>query len=284
MKTVLITGATSGIGKATAKALAEKAFQIVFIARNREKAEEVKKEIVNASKNNNVDYIIANLASKKSTTEGAETFIKTYSKLDVLINNAGVCLPEKRITEDGLEETFQINHLTYFMMACLLLETLKKSDDPRIINVSSAGHRSGKFDLQNLQSENKFSPFGTYCDTKLLNILFTLELARRLKDTGITVNALHPGVVNTNFAGEFKGIYGFLYGLGKPFLLSPQKGAATSIYLATSDEVRNVTGKYFVKCKITEPDNEDITPENCRILWYKSLQLSGLQPAELLKE
>jgi len=276
MKIVLITGGNSGIGKATASELASKGYQVVFVARNRDKAEAVKKEIMVSSNYKNVDYIIADLTSKKEVRELVETFKKRYQKLDVLINNAGVCLPEKRITIDDLEESFQINHLSHFMLSNLLLDELKKSDNPRIINVSSAGYSSGKFDPENLQSEKKFGSFSTYCNTKLLNILFTFELAERLKGTGITVNVLHPGVVNTNFAHELKGIFNLLNLMFKPFLLSPKKGAATSVYLASSDEVKDVTGKYFVKCKPVETKNTFITSLNQKMLWEKSVELSGL--------
>jgi NAD(P)-dependent dehydrogenase (short-subunit alcohol dehydrogenase family) len=276
MKTVLITGGNSGIGKATASELAAKGYQVVFVARSREKAEAVKKEIIDSSKNENVDYILADLTSKEQVRECVKTFKKRYQKLDILINNAGVCLPERRITVDGLEESFQINHLSHFMLSNLLIDELNKSDNPRIINVSSAGYSSGKFDPDNFQSEKKFGTFSTYCDTKLLNILFSLYMAERLKDTGITVNALHPGVVNSNFAHELKGIFNLINKMFKPFLLSPKKGAATSVYLASSEEVKNVTGKYFAKCKPVETKNAYITPENRNILWEKSLELSGL--------
>ncbi len=278
MKTVLITGANSGIGKATATALAKKGYQVVFIARNLQKAEAVKKEIISASNNKAVDFILADLMSLKQVRKCAGSFIQRYQKLDVLINNAGVCLPERRITEDGFEEMFQINHLSHFLLTNLLLDVLKKSAEPRIINVSSAGYKSGKFDVRNLQSEQKFGTFSTYCNTKLLNILFTFELAEKLKGTGITVNTLHPGVVNTNFAGELKGILNILNQMFKPFLLSPEKGAATSIYLASSDEVKTISGKYFEKCKVVEPKNEFITAANQKILWKKSLQLSVINP------
>jgi retinol dehydrogenase-12 len=276
MKTVLITGGNSGIGKATATELARKGYHVVFIARNPEKAEAVKKEIVASSKNEKVDYMITDLTSKKQVRECAVEFKRKYKQLDILINNAGVCLPERRITKDGFEESFQINHLSHFMLTNLLLDVIKKSDDPRIVNVSSAGYSSGKFDPDNLQSEKKFHPFSTYCDTKLLNILFSFELAERLKGTGIAVNALHPGVVNTNFAHELKGFHGLLNKMFKPFLLTPEKGAATSVYLASSDEVKNVTGKYFVKCQPAEAKNKYITEENRQILWEKSMALSGL--------
>lgn len=276
MKTVLITGANSGIGKATATALAAKGYQVVFIARNLQKAEAVKKEIISVSGNETVDFLIADLTSLSQVRKCAEAFRQKYPKLDVLINNAGVCLPERRITSDGYEEMFQINHLSHFLLTNLLLDLLKKSTEARIINVSSGGYKSGKFDLANLQSVRNFGTFSTYCNTKLLNILFTFELAKKLKGTHITVNTLHPGVVNTNSAGELKGILNVLNHMFKPFLLSPEKGAATSVYLASSEEVKNISGKYFEKCKVVEPRNVFITLENQIILWDKSVELSGL--------
>lgn len=276
MKTVLITGGNSGIGKATVAGLAQKGWQVVFTARSHEKAESVKKEIIALSGNEKVDYIIVDLTSVKQVRDAAETFKKRYDKLDVLVNNAGVCLPERRITGDGMEESFQINHLAHFILTNLLVEELKKSDNPRIINLSSAAHKAGRLDTENLHGEKNYSSFRIYADTKLYNILFTLELAERLKDTGITVNALHPGVVGTNFAHEFGGIFNILYRIGKPFMITPEKGAITSLYLADSDEVRNVTGKYFVRCKPTALTNPYITVENRRKLWEKSLELSSM--------
>jgi NAD(P)-dependent dehydrogenase (short-subunit alcohol dehydrogenase family) len=275
MKTVFITGGNSGIGKATATELAIMGYRIIFVARSREKAEAVKKEIIAISKNEEVDYILADLTSKSDVISCVETFKKSNQKLDVLINNAGVYLPERRITVDGMEESFQINHLSHFMLSNLLLDVLKKSDNPRIINVSSGAYKAGKFDPENLQGEKKYSSFNTYGNTKLLNLLFTFELAERLKDSGITVNVLHPGVVNTNFAGELKGIFRWLILLMKPFFLSPRKGAQTSVYLASSDEVKIVTGKYFEKCRPVETKNAFITRENQKILWDRSMELAG---------
>jgi len=223
-----------------------------------------------------VDFIIGDLLSLTEVRKSAELFKEKYQKLDILINNAGVCLPERKITPDGFEHMFQINHLSHFLLTHQFLDLLKKSDEPRIINVSSAGYKSGKFDPENLQSEKKFGSFSTYCDTKLLNILFTFELAEKLKGTGVTVNALHPGVVRTNFAGDLKGIFGLLNKMFKPFLISPKKGAATSVYLASSEEVKNITGKYFEKCKAVVPKNEFINSTNQKLLWDKSMKFSGL--------
>jgi retinol dehydrogenase 12 len=276
MKTVLITGGNSGIGRSTVEELAARGYQVVFIARNKDRADEVKSEVSTSTKNENVDYILTDLTSKKQVRECAMTFKKRYPRLDVLINNAGVFLPERRITEDGMEESFQINHLSHFMLTDLLLDELKKSDDPRIINVSSAAHAMGIFDPDNLQGEKKYGSFPTYCNTKLYNILYTLELAERVKDSGITVNTLHPGVVGTNFAHEFNGAFGFLYKLGKMIMLTPEKGSVTSVYLATSDEVKGVTGKYFVKCKPAKPRNKQLTDKNRKALWQKSLELADM--------
>jgi retinol dehydrogenase-12 len=276
MNTVLITGANSGIGKITAIELAKKGFRVVFVVRNIQKAEALKKEIETITNSNVIDYIVADLTSLKQVRACAETFKQRYKSLDVLINNAGVCLPTRRITEDGFEEMFQVNHLSHFLLTNLLLDELKMSPAARIINVSSAGHIPGKFDLNNLQSENKFSSMGTYCNTKLLNVLFTVELAEQLKSTGITVNALHPGVVRTNFAGEIKGIFSVVNAIARKLYISPEKGSETTIYLASSNDVKNITGKYFAKCKETKTRNSAINNANQKALWEKSVELTGL--------
>jgi len=277
MKTVLITGATSGIGKATAIALAKKGFQIIFIARDLHKAEALKQEIRYVAPNDHIDFLIADFSSLSQVRKFAEAFREKFQKLDVLINNAGVCLPKRMITEDGFEETFQVNHLSHFLLTNLLLDTLKNAPEARIINVSSSLYKSGTFDVSNLQSEQGFTPYGAYSNTKLLNILFTLELAERLDGTGVTVNTLHPGVVRTNFGDELTGYRKSLSTLMQPFFLSPENGAETSVYLATSDEVKSTTGKYFEKYRVIELENEFITPANQKILWNKSIELSGLK-------
>jgi len=276
MNIVLVTGGTSGIGKATVKGLAAKDYQVVFLSRNKEKAEAVRREVIASTGNEHVDYILADFTSIKQVRDCSETFKRNYPKLDVLINNAGVCLPERRITMDGLEESFQINHLSHFILTNLLIDELKKSDDPRIINVSSSAHSAGRFDLDNLQGEKDYNSFRTYADTKLINILLTLELAERLKDSGISVNALHPGVVGTNFAHEFGGVFKILYKLGKPFMITPEKGSVTSLYLASSDHVKYVSGKYFVRCKTVRLKNPYLTNQNRKALWQKSLELADM--------
>jgi len=276
MRTVLITGGNSGIGKATVAGLAQRGWHVIFTARNEEKAESVKKEIIESTKNQYVDYLLADLTSIKQVKKCAEAFKKKFRNLDVLINNAGVCLPERRITPDGMEESFQINHLSHFILTNLLIDNLKHSEDPRIVNVSSAAHAAGRFDPDNLQSEKQYSSIRTYADTKLYNILFTLELAGKLKDSGIKVNVLHPGMVSTNFGHEFGGVFNFIYNIGRVIMITPEKGATTSIYLATSDEISNVSGKYFIRCKPAKLKNPYLTEANQKLLWQKSMELAEM--------
>ena len=276
MKTVLITGATSGIGKATTIALAKKGFRVVSVARNLLKAEDLVQQIKYET-NVTTDFIIADLSSLSQVRKCVDIFRERYQKLDVLINNAGVCLPKRRLTVDGLEETFQVNHLSHFLLTNLLLDELKKATDARIINVSSALYKNGVFDESNLQSEKGFTPYGAYNLTKLLNILFTLELAERLRGKGLTVNALHPGVVRTNFGSELTGYRKSLSTVFQPFFLTPEKGAETSVYLASSEEVKSITGKYFDKCKIYDLENKSINEINQKILWDKSVEYCGLR-------
>jgi NAD(P)-dependent dehydrogenase (short-subunit alcohol dehydrogenase family) len=275
MKRVLITGATSGIGKATALELLKRGFEVVFIARDIEKAGEVKKELADLT-GREPYFIEADLASLEQVRRAADIFKHKFQTLDVLINNAGVMLPSRRITDDGLEETFEVNHLSHFLLTNLLLEDLINVSEGRIINVSSGLYKRGVFDPDNLQGEKSFSPRQAYNNSKLLNILFTIELAEKLKGTGITVNALHPGVVRTNFGNEQKGPVRILIRLFRPLFLTPEEGARTTIYLATSEEVEDVSGKYFEKCKEVEPGNPYITRENMELLWDKSIKLAGL--------
>ena len=276
MKTVLITGGNAGIGRATAIGLAQRGWRVVFTSRSIERAESAKKIIIESSSNREVEYILVDFTSIKQVKECAETFMKRFNNLDVLINNAGVCLPERRITPDGMEESFQINYLSHFILTNLLINMLRKSNDPRIINLSSAAHKAGRFDPGNLQSEKQYISIRTYADTKLYNIMFTQELAERLIGSGISVNVLHPGVVSTNFGNEFGALFNFIYNLGRVIMISPEKGAKTSIYLATSESVRNISGRYFIRRKPVKLKNPYLTDKNRKLLWQKSLELAGL--------
>jgi NAD(P)-dependent dehydrogenase (short-subunit alcohol dehydrogenase family) len=268
----LITGATEGVGKATAMALAKHGFTVVLAARNAAKAENVKREIIAISDKADVDYIVADLASLKQTRALAESFKRRYPRLDVLINNAGVFLPRRTLTEDGFETTYQVNYLSHFLLTQLLLDELRKSEQGRVINLSSSVHAIAPLDSNNLQSEKKFSVLATYAASKLCMLMFTEELARRLAGSRITVNAVHPGIVRTPMMLEAPGALRIVSYLSLPFSVSADKGARTSVYLATSPEVRDVSGYYFVRCKKTATKNKRDTEESRALLWDLSMK------------
>lgn len=276
-KICLITGATSGIGKVTAEELARQGATVVILARNREKAEATKDKIVRNTSNINVDILIADLTSLKQVREAATTFNTNYPRLDVLINNAGfVASNTRKTTEDGYEETFQVNYLAMYLLTALLFDKLKASKEARIINVSSAAHGLARPDFGDLQMAKHYSAFNAYSNVKLYVILFTRALARRLKDyPDITVNALHPGVVGTNFSAGSGGLMGWGFMLMRPFLISPKKGAETTIYLATSQEALNYTGLYFAKKRPKKPVSRYLTTENEEKIWQAGEQMTG---------
>ena len=263
----LITGATEGIGKVTALELAKKGFAIVVAARNANKAETLMKQIERSTGNRSCDYIMADLASLGQVRDLAATFRRRYAKLDVLINNAGVFLPNRTETEDGFETMFQINYLSPFLLTNRLLELLEKSEQGRIINLTSSVYTMGKFDPDNLQSEKHFSALGTYAATKLFVLMFTEELARRVKATSVTANAVHPGIVRTRMMLQAPGALRLVSYLSLPFSISPSKGAQTSVYLASSPEVKGISGKYFAKSRIAAVKNKFDTAENRTLLW-----------------
>ena len=267
----LITGATEGVGKATALELAKKGFTIVVAARSANKAEALAKEIETSTGNTSFDYIVADLRSLGQVRRLAETFRRRYSALDVLINNAGVFLPTRTETEDGYETMFQVNYLSPFLLTNLLLEELQKSEQGRIINLSSSVYAIGKFDPDNLQSKKHFSVLGTYAATKLFVLMFTEELASRLKATSVTANAVHPGIVRTRMMLQAPGALRLVSYLSLPFSISPVTGARTSVYLASSPEVKGISGQYFTKSKRAAVKNKFDTADNRALLWDLSL-------------
>jgi NAD(P)-dependent dehydrogenase (short-subunit alcohol dehydrogenase family) len=268
----LITGATEGVGKATAIELARRGFTVVLAARNGVKAEAVKHQIAAVAGSADFDFLVGDLASLQQTRALAEQFKRRYPRLDVLISNAGVFLPTRTMTEDGFETTFQVNYLSHFLLTQLLLDELGKSEQGRIINLSSSVHAVGRFDPHNLQSEKKFSVLGTYSASKLYMLMFTEELAKRLAGTRITANAVHPGVVRTPMMLKAPGAFRILSYLSLPFSISPEQGAKTSVYLATSPEVRDVSGAYFASSRKTATKNKFDTEENRALLWDLSLK------------
>src|ERR1700757_2529772 len=245
----LITGATDGIGKVTATALAGKGYAVVLAARNEAKAASVTREIVESTGNRDVGYLAADLRSLTQLHRLAEAFKVRYPRLDVLINNAGIIMPKRVLTEDGYETTYQVNYLAQFYLTQLLLGELEKSPQGRVINLSSSVYRAGKFDPGNLQGERRFSTIGAYAASKLCVLLFTIELAHRLGPTRVTVNAAHPGIVRTPMMRGAGGGFRAISYAALPFSLSPDRGAATSVFLASSSDPTHVSGRYFAKAR-----------------------------------
>jgi NAD(P)-dependent dehydrogenase (short-subunit alcohol dehydrogenase family) len=272
----LITGATEGVGRVTALELARKGFTIVLAARNPSKAAALQKEIEMSTANGRCDYIVADLGSLGQVHQLANTFRRRYATLDVLINNAGVFLPSRTVTEDGYEVMFQVNYLSPFFVTNLLLPELQKSEQGRIINLSSSVYTIGKFDPNGLQNvavgEKHFSALGRYAATKLFVIMFTEELARRLQASSVTANAVHPGIVRTRMMLHAPGALRLVSYLSLPFSISPFEGARTSVYLASSPEVTGISGQYFTKSKTAVVKNKSDTAENRMLLWDLSLK------------
>jgi len=275
-KVCLITGGTSGIGKSTAHELARMGATVVIVGRNAQKTSQVVEEIRQASGNNAVDSLLADLSSQREVRRLANEFKSKYSHLHVLLNNAGAVFMRRQLSVDGIEMTFALDHLASFLLTNLLLDKIKASAPARIINVSSGAHTSGKIEFDNLQGERNYSS-RAYGNSKLATILFTMELARRLEGTGVTVNALHPGFAATGFGKNNPGFLMKIIRAVVPLIArSPAKGAETSIYLASSPEVQSITGKYFVDCKVTQPAPQATDMVVARRLWDVSAEMAHL--------
>ncbi len=252
-KICMVTGANSGIGKVTALELAKMGATVVMVCRNRAKGEETQREIQQQSGNDAVDLMIADLSSQQAIRQLAQEFQQRYSHLHVLVNNAGGAVPQRQMSVDGIEMTFAVNYLASFLLTNLLLDTIQASAPARIINVSSDA-QTNSIDLNDLQRTKKYRIFQVYGQAKTALVLFTYALAQKLAGTGVTVNALHPGVVATNFMDHAVPPFAQpfarpLISIFKRFLIQSEEGAKTTLYLATSPEVEGVTGKYFDKCK-----------------------------------
>ncbi len=279
-KICLVTGSSSGIGKATALGLAKMDATVVMVCRNKKKAEEVCSEIKEKSRSDSVDFLLADLSSQSSIRELVKSYLSEYEMLDVLINNAGVYFTKRHVTVDGIETTFAVNYLAPFLLTNLLLNTLKSSAPARIINVAGAYHAKGTINFDDLQGEKKYSGSKANNQSKLALVLFTYELARRLKGTGVTVNCLHPGAVATSLIEkdrDYPSSSKFIYKLFKLFLKSPEKGAETTLYLASSLDVKEVTGKYFVNRRITQSSKESYNTSIAKRLWDVSMELTNME-------
>lgn len=269
----LVTGGTNGIGKSTAQELARMGAMVIIVGRDAQKTSRVVKEIRAASGNPEVGSMLADLSSQQEVRHLANEFKSKYSHLHVLINNAGGYFLKRQLSVDGIEMTFALNHLASFLLTDLLLDTIKASAPARIINVSSGAHTSGKIEFDNLQGERNYSP-RAYDNSKLANILFTMELSRRLEGTEVTVNTLHPGFVATGFAKNNGRVIAALVDLFAPLVArSPAKGAETSIYLASSPNVAGVTGEYFYDSHVVSAAPQATDRVVARKLWDVSAKM-----------
>ncbi|KFE71231.1 SDR family oxidoreductase [Hyalangium minutum] len=276
-KVCLVTGATNGIGLEAAKALAAQGATVVLAGRDKGRLETALITVRHATPDAKVESLQADFASLQDVRALAEAFKARYSRLDVLLNNAGLVLHERQVTKDGFEATFGINHLAPFLLTHLLMDVLKASGPARVVNVSSEAHRYGKLDFNDLQSERSYAMMRVYGTSKLANILFTQALARRLQGTQLTTNTLHPGVVRTGFGQNTQGWMRFAVQAFAAFFLTAEQGARTSVYLASSPEVEGVSGQYFIKCRPKKPSSDARNEQFAERLWQVSEELTGVK-------
>jgi retinol dehydrogenase 14 len=278
-RTVLVTGGTAGIGKATALGLARMGARVAIVGRDRGRTEDAAGEI-RASGGGQVDALVADLSSQSAVRRLADEALRSLARINVLVNNAGGYWKTRHVTVDGLERTFAINHLAPFLLTNLLLDRLKHSAPARVVTVSSHAHAEGRIDFDDLQGERSYSGARAYNQSKLANVLFTYELARKLQATPVTANALHPGVVNTSFGAEDpSGVQRMFVPFMRPFMKTPAQGAATSIHLASAPELEQVTGRYFVNSKPKKSSKHSYDEATAARLWQVSADLIGLTPA-----
>jgi NAD(P)-dependent dehydrogenase (short-subunit alcohol dehydrogenase family) len=275
-KTCLITGATNGIGLETAVALARAGGNIVLVGRSPQRIEAASKTVRDAGGTGTVDTIQADLSSQAEVRRAAAEFRDRHARLDVLVNNAGGVFMRRETSVDGIEMTFALNHLAYFLLTNLLLDLLIASAPARVINVSSGAHVGGRMRFDDLANPRRYSGWAAYSQSKLANVLFTYELARRLEGKGVTANALHPGFVATNFGRANSGIFNPLFRLLQLGAISPAQGAQTNIYLAASPEVEGVTGAYFDRSKAVRSSAASYNVQDARRLWEESARLTAL--------
>ena len=265
-KNIIITGATDGIGLAAAKSIASKGYHVGLVGRNPDKGKKAIDEIISHSGNKNLDFFECDLSLVVNVKDLADRIKQKYSKIDVLLNNAGGANKTKQITSEGLEKTFATNQMNYFVLSTELLNILSESNDGRIVNVASNAHIGAEVDYENVNSEKSFSAWTSYCVSKLMNIMFTYQLAS-IQDK-VSVNVLHPGFVDTNIAGNEGNLIKYIVKFGaKMFARTVDNGADSSIYLSTSDEVKGVSGKYFFKCREIRSSRASYVKEDWQKVW-----------------
>jgi len=273
-KICIVTGSNSGIGKETALALSNMGATVIMVVRDKERGEKAQNEIINTTGNHNTDLMICDLSSMDSVRKFSKEFIGKYDKLNVLINNAGAVFRKRQTTVDGFERTLAVNYLGHFLLTYELLPLLKSSAPSRIINLSSG--LSGKIDLDDLQSEKNFRGMTAYSTVKLMVMMWTYELARHLQGTGVTANVVLPGFTRTNL-GRNSWLYSLGYLIVRPFQISAKKGAETSVYLASSDEIEGVTEKCFSKMHEITTSPASYDQQTQKQLWDKTIELLGLK-------
>ncbi|OIP56990.1 MAG: hypothetical protein AUK34_10475 [Ignavibacteria bacterium CG2_30_36_16] len=285
-KTCIITGGNSGIGKAAAVGLARFGANIILVVRNRFRGEAALKEIITLTGNKNIEIQLCYLSSFESIKECADNIRSHHKKIDILINNAGAYFSKRHVTKDGIEATFQVNYLSRFLLTNLLLDLITKNGGGKIINVNGEYHRHGKINFNDLQMKKRYTGMCAACRAKLADLLFVYELSSKLKGFPVNVNALHPGIVATNAVEndpDASMMRKILYWLAKPFLSSPEKGAETILYLASNDEAKNVTGKYFINNKIAASSSSSLDKEAAKKLWKESEILTGIDTEQILE-
>ncbi len=273
-KTIVITGATSGIGEAAAEGLAAKGARIVFVARSAQKGRALMDKLKAINPQADHDWVQADLSTLAAMKQAGAALALKAPTIDVLVNNAGAVFDRREETTDGLEMTFAVNHLAYVVVTEILRPNL--AADARIVSTSSGGHAFGPLDFDDLQAVKGFSAARVYGRSKLCNVLWTRALAKRLKGTGITANCFHPGGVSTGFGSNMKGPWRLVFSLIKPFMLSPARGAETLVHLASSDTVKGQTGGYWVKRKLTTPSVDAQNDASAERLWALSADIAGV--------
>ena len=275
-KVCLVTGATDGIGKVSARVLAELGAKVIIVGRNPEKSAIVLAELRSISGNENIDLLMADLAVMQEVRDLAEQVISRYDRIDVLLNNAGGYFTKHKITSDGLEMTFALNHMSYFLLTNKLMELLKYSAPARIVNVSSDAHYSVDIEFENLNGEQEYKAWKAYQKSKLANVLFTYELLKKVPGN-ITVNCLHPGFVATNFGHNNGGFFGPVLKIAQRIsAIDPEEGAKTSIFLCSAPEVKGVSGKYFYKCQPKTSSRESRNMDTGKRLWQISSDIASI--------
>ena len=278
-KVVVITGATSGIGKVAGEKLAAMGARLVLVARDKERGQAALDRLRQLGPGVVHGIHYADLSRVAEMKRVAAEIAAAEPRIDVLINNAGALFASRHVTEDGLELTFALNHMAYFVLTHGLRDRLRASAPARIINTASDAHKGHHLEFNDLQSANDYRGFRVYGRSKLCNILYTRELARRWAGSGVTANSLHPGFVATRFGDESGGMLSFGVRVAKYFAITPEKGAETIVYLASSEEVAGQTGRYFYKCREATPTKEAQDDEAARRLWVETAKLAGIESA-----